>query len=56
MYQSMVDEHCELAKQSMKEKPAARLGSFQNAVTTADGAWLTRGHHSQNFTYQARDS
>ena len=49
--QNMVDEHCELAKQKMKEKPAAELGSFQNAVTTADGAWLTRGHHSQNFTY-----
>ena len=43
----MVDEHCELAKQSMKEKPAAKLGSFQNAVTTADGAWLTRGRSSE---------
>ena len=53
--QNMVDEQCELAKQKMKEKPAAELGSFQNAVTTADGAWLTRGHHSQNFTYQVRD-
>ena len=52
---SMVDEQCELAKQKMKEKPAAEFGSFQNAVTTADGAWLTRGHHSQNFTYKVRD-
>ena len=51
----MVDEQCELAKQKMKEKPAAEFGSFQNAVTTADGAWLTRGHHSQNFTYKVRD-
>ena len=40
--QNMVDEQCELPKQKMKEKPAAELGSFQNAVTTADGAWLTR--------------
>ena len=46
-------EQCELAKQKMKEKLAAELGSFRKAVTTADGAWLTRGHH--NFTYQVRD-
>ena len=44
-----------LAKQKMKEKPVAELCSFQNAVTTADGARLTRGHHSQNFAYQVRD-
>ena len=49
--QNMVDEQCELPKQKMKEKPAAELGSFQNAVMIADGAWLTRGHHSQTFTY-----
>ena len=36
--QDMVDGQCELAKQKMKEKPAAELGSFQNAVTTANGA------------------
>ena len=34
---SMVDEQCELAKQKRKEKPAAEIGSFQNAVTTAYG-------------------
>ena len=50
--QNMVDG---LAKQKMKEKPVAELCSFQNAVTTADGARLTRGHHSQNFAYQVRD-
>ena len=27
--QNMVNEQCELAKQKMKEKPAAELGSFQ---------------------------
>ena len=53
--QDMVDGQCELAKQKMKEKPAAELDSLQNAVTTADGAWLTRGHHSQNFAYDVRD-
>ena len=31
------------------------LGSFQNAVTTDDGAWLTRDHHSPNFTYKVKD-
>ena len=51
----MVDEQCDLAKQKLKEKACAELGSFQNAVTIADGVWLTRGHHSQNFTYQVRD-
>ena len=39
--QNMIDEQCELAKQKMKETSAAELGSFQNAVTSADGAWLT---------------
>ncbi len=52
---SMVDEQCDLAKEQMKAKPAAEIGSFENAVTTADGAWLTRGFHSQNFSYQVRD-
>ncbi len=55
---SMVDEQCELAKEAMKEamkaKPNSELSSFQNAVTIADGAWMTRGHHSQNFTFQIR--
>ena len=27
------------------------LGSWQNAITMADGCWLTRGHFSQNFTF-----
>ena len=52
---SMVDEQCELAKEQMKLKPVAELGSFKNAVTIADGAWMTRGFHSQNFTFQIRN-
>jgi hypothetical protein len=51
---SMVDEQYKLAKEAMKAKPNSELGSFQNAVTIADGAWMTRGHHSQNFTFQIR--
>ena len=48
---AMLDEQCEIAKKEMKSKAATELGSFQNTVTNADGAWMTRGHHSQNFTY-----
>ncbi len=50
---STLDEQCDLAKQQVKAKPAIEVGSF---VTTADdGAWLIRGHHFHNFTYQVRD-
>ena len=28
--------------------PAEVLGSWENAIITADGCWLTRGHFSQN--------
>ena len=48
----MLDEQCILAKAKMKAKPENELGSFENAITTADGAWMTRGYCSQNFTYQ----
>ena len=50
----MVDEQCREAKEAMKQRPSSELGSFQNAVTIADGAWMTRGFHSQNFTFQIR--
>ena len=49
--QRMLQELCERAKAEMKAMPAQELGSWQNAVTTADGCWLTRGHFSQNFTF-----
>ena len=35
----------------MKALPADEQGSWENAVTTADGCWLTRGHFSQNCTF-----
>ena len=31
------------------------LGSWNSAVTSADGAWMTRGHHSKNFTFSIRN-
>ena len=37
----------------MKQKN--ELGSFENAVTCGDAAWLTRGYHSQNATYTLRN-
>ena len=48
---SMLDTQCELAKKAMKLKPASEHDSFQNAITIADGAWMTRGYHSQSFTF-----
>ena len=27
------------------------LGSWSHAVTSADGVWMTHGHHSKNFTF-----
>ena len=47
----MLQEICERSKAEMKAMPAEEIGSWQNAVTTADGCWLTRGHFSQNFTF-----
>ena len=41
----------------MKAKDPEELGSWSQAVTASDGAWLTRGSSfSQNFTYQIRSS
>ena len=53
--EDMLDEQCERAKAEMKSIPDDELGSFKRAVTNADGAWMTRGHHSQNFTFHMRD-
>ena len=41
--QRMLQEICERAKAEMKEMPAEELGNWPNAVTTADGCWLTGG-------------
>ena len=39
----------------MKDAPSDSIGSWKKAVTVADGAWMTRGYHSQNFTFHVRD-
>ena len=46
----MLDDQCERAKDELKSKPDDEIGSFKKAVTSADGVWMTRGHHSQNFS------
>ena len=53
--EQILDEQCERAKQEMKSKPDGDFGSFKKAVTNGDGAWMTRDHHSQNFTYHMRN-
>ena len=51
----LLDKQCEIAKEEMKKAPSGEIGSWDRAVTVADGAWMTRGHHSQNFTFHVRD-
>uniref|UniRef100_A0A1X7ST43 Uncharacterized protein n=1 Tax=Amphimedon queenslandica TaxID=400682 RepID=A0A1X7ST43_AMPQE len=48
-------DKCKQAKELMKQKNDSELGSFKNAVTCGDAAWLTRGYHSQNATYTLRN-
>ena len=52
--ESMLDEVCEAAKQEMRDMKESELGSWQNAVTVADGTWQTRGWHSKNATFTIR--
>ena len=47
--QEMVDRTCEEAKTETMNQD--EFGSCSRAVTSADGAWMTRGHHSKNFTF-----
>ena len=47
-------EHCEVAKQEMKEKKD-KLGLWKRAVTTAEGTWQTRGWHSKSATFTIRN-
>ena len=39
----------------MKALNPKDLGSWSQAVTSADGTWLTRGHHSKNATFSIRN-
>ena len=40
-----------MGKNEMKMKNPSTLGSWKKAVTTSDGCWLIRGHHSQCCTF-----
>ncbi len=51
----MVGEMCEEAKNDMKSCDPSQLGSWNRAVTSADGAWQTRGFHSKNATFSIRN-
>ena len=53
--QEMVDRMCEEAKTEMKTMNQDELGSWNHAVTSADDAWMTPGHHSKNFTFSIRN-
>ena len=53
--QQIVDEMCEEAKEDMKAIDEHTLGSWKQAVMSADAAWLTRGHHSKNGTFSVRN-
>ena len=53
--QEMVDRMCEEAKTEMQTMNQDELGSWSRAVTSADGAWMTRGFHSKNFTFSIRN-
>ena len=52
---SILDEICEWGKNEMKSKDSSQLGSWKRAVTTSDGCWLIRGHHSQCCTFVVVD-
>ena len=52
---AMLDNMCSEAKAEMKQKHPREIGSWERAVTTADGCWLTRGHHSKNATFTVRN-
>ena len=47
----LLDSQCSSSKTDMQALPSDALGSWQKAVTSSDGVWLTRGFHSQNFTF-----
>ena len=51
----MLNEMCNDAKSEMKMLDPSTVGSWQRAVTSSDGAWLTRGKFSQNCTFTIRN-
>ena len=51
----VVNEMCEDAKNDMKCISNEKLGSWKQAVTSADGVWHTRGYHSKNGSFTVRN-
>ena len=51
----MLNEMCNDAKSEIKMLDPSTVGSWQRAVTSSDGAWLTRGKFSQNCTFTIRN-
>ena len=51
---TLLTEMCIAARDDMKSQDLSTVGSWQRAITTSDGAWLTRGRFSQNCTLTIR--
>ena len=52
---TLLTEMCTAAQDEMKALDSSTVGSWQRAITTSDGAWLTRGRFSQNCTFTIRN-
>ena len=52
---TMLTEMCNTVKDEMKLLDSSTVGSWQRAITTSDGAWLTRGKFSQDCTFTIRN-
>ncbi|CAG0900456.1 unnamed protein product [Darwinula stevensoni] len=53
--QTMVDKMCSRTIYEMLKKDPGEVGCISRAITTSDGAWLTRGSHSKNSSFIIRD-
>ena len=53
--QTMVEKMCSRSLYELSKKDSGEVGSISRAITTSDGAWLTRGSHSKNFSFVIRD-
>jgi len=52
---AMLTEMCNSSKDDMKMLDSSAVGSWQRAITSSDGSWLTRGKFSQNCTFTIRN-
>ena len=53
--EEMLKEMCDEAKNQMKSFGPTVVGSWERAITTSDGCWLTRGKFSQNCSFTIRN-